>query len=750
MDTITFFRIGTLLNFLLSLLMGLFVFIKNPRLKTNRIFLYLSLCVASWALLMNIGLAAYQEEFALLFARLSNLSALMLSAVLLHFILSIIGKEEEKRKIIILSYLANTILIFLVLIYPHKFVGEMRSIFGLQYTSKPGILFHIFTLLFFLEAGYATAGMIKVYPSLSDIKKIQLKYVIITNFIGIGCGGMTFLTAYGLPLPPYPALFTWLYVVTLGYVIIKYRFLEIETVVHRTILWFLTSITIFMPIVVFIYLSRPFLAHMNSFLLSIVITLLFFIFKYYHSKIQPKIDHIFRRRKYDYSQILSTLSLSLRGIIDVKELSRELSVALKKVLYLKKISILIKDKQSEGLIPVTKEGFSLDIPSLQTPDNLLEYLEQNTHIETGLVDFDPSLFYLKSSPLYKFLKAEDIPLVVVLKLEKDFIGIIILGKKQNLQEYTLRDIKILENISFDISLFMYNALHHQDILEKQRLEREVELARKIQENLLPRNPPQIPGLSLSSLYVPAKEIGGDYYDFIVQGPDCQDQMSDSRGLSIKDCGYYISIGDVSGKGLDAGLVASFVKSYLSSLIRYGNYTLKEMLNILNRELHLSISPNRLLSLVLLRYRPAQPFKLTYCSAAQEYILIYRANVRNEGVSENKSNRIQGNRYDSLRRIEAIRSEGAIMGAFPDITPFLEEHTLTLYNGDKILIYSDGVTEARNAQDEFFGLAMLEASFQRHASFPMQETLNNIYQDIKTFTSNTQQYDDITLVGIEKI
>ncbi|MDD5655168.1 MAG: PP2C family protein-serine/threonine phosphatase, partial [Candidatus Omnitrophica bacterium] len=100
-------------------------------------------------------------------------------------------------------------------------------------------------------------------------------------------------------------------------------------------------------------------------------------------------------------------------------------------------------------------------------------------------------------------------------------------------------------------------------------------------------------------------------------------------------------------------------------------------------------------------------------------------------------------------IEVVRSGGLIIGMVDPIAHFLNEEKIKLRKGDKVILYTDGATEARNPEFEMFGLPNLINSFKSHAHLPIQEVIQNIRQDIKDFISMAEQYDDITLVGIEK-
>ena len=159
---------------------------------------------------------------------------------------------------------------------------------------------------------------------------------------------------------------------------------------------------------------------------------------------------------------------------------------------------------------------------------------------------------------------------------------------------------------------------------------------------------------------------------------------------------------------------------------------KRQLNILNTNLFSYLNQQKFISLLLLQYLPDQN-KITYSSAGHEKILLYKKQPS-----------------QIVPEIETIKSGGIILGMIENISDFLEEKFLPLDRGDKILLYTDGATEARNPHEELFGLERLIESFQKHAHLPIKDVIQNVYMDIQKFISVRDQYDDITLVGIEKL
>ncbi|RKY69929.1 MAG: hypothetical protein DRQ24_10125 [Candidatus Latescibacterota bacterium] len=177
------------------------------------------------------------------------------------------------------------------------------------------------------------------------------------------------------------------------------------------------------------------------------------------------------------------------------------------------------------------------------------------------------------------------------------------------------------------------------------------------------------------------------------------------------------------------MVVSSVKSSLLSLTKFV-HSPREILIFLNNILYEEVKEQKFVSILLCMFESGKGV-LKYSSAGHERILIYRTDQT--GIPE----------------VEIVKSGGVVLGVIPVVESFLEENTLFLRKGDKVLLYTDGVTEARNSQGEFFGISRLKESFQKYATLPIKEVVHNVHQEIKSFISMQKPYDDITLVGIEK-
>jgi serine phosphatase RsbU (regulator of sigma subunit) len=245
------------------------------------------------------------------------------------------------------------------------------------------------------------------------------------------------------------------------------------------------------------------------------------------------------------------------------------------------------------------------------------------------------------------------------------------------------------------------------IVIKERLEQELEIARNIQASVLIHEMPEIPGYSLGALMVPARAVGGDFYDFV----------------PLRDGKWAITIGDVSDKGTPAALFMALTFSLLRATAKRCNHPAEALqeVNVLLSEMNAS---GMFVTLVYAFFDPISG-ELTYARAGHPYPLITSG---------------------SGAPVQGIKQPGQPLGLFE--RPLLDVQHLTLEPGGVALLYSDGLSEAENAQGEFYDdqrvIGMMTEPTQN-----AQDLCQRIWDDVKTFTGDAQQHDDFTVVAIKR-
>jgi serine phosphatase RsbU (regulator of sigma subunit) len=720
-----YYIVSTFLNGIVFILLGTFVYFKNRQRTVNRVYLFFSLAVAEWAFAYFFWLVLGKDhDTALFWSRVLNIGPTLIPVFFFHYILALCDLVKPNKKILIWTYVLGGV--FFISSFTPLYVRDAVPQGLFIYYPAAGVIHPFFLVFFFGIPVYSAVLMFRAYPHASLIQRLQIKYLLLCILLGFGGGGSNFFLMYNVHFPPIFNIGAATFPLILAYLIIRYRVMEIDTVVHRTALWVLTSCLVLIPIGVMLYFLRSWFTTLNWLQLTFLMTGLFYLFLFYYRKMQPRIDHFFRRRKYDYYQVLSEISQKIGSELDINSVITRLFNELKEILYIRNGLVLVQqpgglDYTEAGNIGYKKpEGAAnREVIELDRQSGLAKWLQEHKRcVEKEQIEIDPQYESIKEEALI-FLRKNSVEVLIPVFMEDRVNALIGIGKKDNLQAYTTKDIELLENMGRQIGITIDNAMHHEDIVEKERLAEEMRLGRDIQMALLPRDAPQIPGLVVDGLMQPAKEIGGDYYDFITLPQ--KDQIA-------------VVIGDVSGKGVAAGLLMAMAKTAIHTLSQE-QISPKEILLRTNAILNKHIGGQKFMTLLYLRWQyPVLSF--AYSSAGHEHILIHRKEVPAASGG------------DAAGVIEAIISGGFMLGMLPKIDTFLEEKQIELAPGDKVLLYTDGATEAEDQSGDRFGLERLKESFLKHSRLGAHDLMTAVKEDVYAFIGAHPQYDDITLVVLE--
>lgn len=250
----------------------------------------------------------------------------------------------------------------------------------------------------------------------------------------------------------------------------------------------------------------------------------------------------------------------------------------------------------------------------------------------------------------------------------------------------------------------------QDIEDRDRMLSELNIASQLQRDILPLINPVVPGLQVVAKTKPATELGGDSFNFV--------EMQDKT---------YIYIGDVTGHGVAAGLIMTMVHSLINVFSGFSKSSYEIIVNV-NKYIKKHVKKTMFMTMVMLSWDHVSK-QMTYVGAGHEHILVYRADSG---------------------QCEAILSGGVALGMVPDNSKVVSEAPLPLNNGDVIVLYSDGITEARNSSDELFGLERLKQLVVEYAPQYSAEGINyHAARDVVAFMGNAKQLDDMTLIVLKR-
>ncbi len=334
-------------------------------------------------------------------------------------------------------------------------------------------------------------------------------------------------------------------------------------------------------------------------------------------------------------------------------------------------------------------------------DPLLAYFQSaNEAVDIDALELD--------SPALRELKAAGVKLAVPLVSQGELIGVLNLGPRLSEQDYSSDDRKLLDKLAAQAApaLRVAQLVREQkaEAATRQRFEQELEVARLIQQNFLPRELPDLPGWQIAAYYRPAREVGGDFYDVI--------PLPDGR------VGFVV--GDVTDKGVPAALVMSATRS----LIRASAQRLVEPGEVLERvnEQLCPDMPAKMFVTCLYGVLDPASGHLRFANAGHDLPYVKTA----QGVVE-------------------LRARGMPLGLMPGMD--YEEKETTLEPGDSVLLHSDGIVEAHDPQRDMFGFPRLKETV---AGAPGgQQLIDRVLKDLEDFTGpDAEQEDDITMVTLE--
>lgn len=301
-------------------------------------------------------------------------------------------------------------------------------------------------------------------------------------------------------------------------------------------------------------------------------------------------------------------------------------------------------------------------------------------------------------------------LVLPLKKITREVKKLLVGKKYN-RIFTKRldEIGILAHFFNEITKAIQKL--SSELKEGRRMSTELEIASKLQRGIIPQKSPNIPGLNIFAKTRPAAEVGGDSFDFIQESGN-----------------VFMYIGDVTGHGVPAGIIMTMVNTLIHTFSKFIK-SAYEIAVKTNEILYPRIAKTMFMTTLFFKF-DIEKQKMSYVGAGHEHILIYRQKT---GVCEK------------------IMSGGLALGMLPDVSKILKETDIPLENGDTIVVFSDGIIEAKNTNGELFELTRLISACEKYCyQQNIEDIFKSISKDFSEFVEDQPQIDDITLIIMRKV
>lgn len=573
---------------------------------------------------------------------------------------------------------------------------------------------------------------------------VMLGVVVLTQFFGLDTPAFLF---------PILALLLGLFPLSMIYAIVRHRVFGIRLILRRGLQYLFVSRSVFVIefLIVFWILVGPANRLVQAVLGSagtaaasigtaLVALGLVAALQDLNRRLMPRIERRFFRESYDARQVLADFAETSRKLaLRPRELLEQGSAVVAQSLYPQRIEIYLRDQPwsfwprrpadddtdryvrvlTRTGIDATTTGTASFEPGEAFPvDDLLPDLsrmgasggevrilrtplaaerrqpedDEPPPAESGRASLDRGLTYL----------------IVPLTVPGRVLGFFALGEKLSEEPYGREDEELLLELAGQLA----NALDYHELVgeaaEKERLESEMSIAKSVQERLFPAEHPAIEGLEYAGLCVPARGVGGDYFDYLRIG-------GGRLGLAL---------GDITGKGISAALLMASLQAMLRSRGPTHPGTLATLVSSINVQLSASTDDNKFATFFLGAYCPKDRI-LEFVNAGHDAPILV---VTDESGHP---------------RVERLGPTGMVIGIFPDA--LFESARRALSPGDLLVIYSDGITEARNAEGEEFGPERLAELVLSRRDDELERLAEAIVRAARAHSGESGQADDMTVI-----
>ncbi|MFH1312193.1 MAG: SpoIIE family protein phosphatase [Candidatus Eisenbacteria bacterium] len=671
------------------------------------------LCLAFGLVLMNIvnfefGTARYASRTAF-----NDLLLLSLPALFLHFFLLF---PEKSRFLPGRPRLEQLMYLPLVALFA---VSVFFNIMTFLYGRSPGsalAAFQSVTAVYFIA--FVILGLVAFVRAYRNLKTARVKRTMRHVVWGTLAGTLPIVVVRvilsiepAIEVPGEKVVFLPLILVPLafGHAIVRYGLLDLEIAFKRSLVYtFLLAVlaSVYFAVVYGIgRLASRFIGRADLLFSIISIFVITLLISPLRQRISLAVDKAFFRHEYNYRKDLKQISRSLAGMINLESLASYLSLRVAGVLNASTTVVFLLDEKTDNYTArygtrvnhAMVRGFSAD----GTLSKHLLATRNALNVERTIASRRPLPICRDEAGTLHDIQAA---LVVPFVFRSSLLGFMTIGRRMSEEFYLSTDVELLETLGDQVSLAVENARLYLEMIEKQKMEKDLELAREIQHRLLPKTFPKIPGLKTEAMNLPSKHVGGDYYDIISL---CEDEVA-------------LVIADVSGKGVPAALLMASLQSSLRAEAAAGRPP-SEVISVLNKEIFEHTAGGTFVT-IFYGVMNLETETLTYCNAGQTPPVILGMDLETRLL-------------DTTHLVIGI-----------DNSAEYADTSVNLTTGDLIFLYTDGITDELDERDEPYGETRLLERLKELRVSELIDILNSIHDAVVEYTGGKPQ-DDLTALAL---
>lgn len=538
---------------------------------------------------------------------------------------------------------------------------------------------------------------------------IPLLVLVVTQLTGVGPLPLWLVSICLLMLLFFPA--------TMAYVIVVQRAMDIRMVVRSGVRYAMASTSIqvlrislaaaLVGVVVFL-LQHSARTWQTALIIAAGISLMVLLGRAGRN-LTSWMDRRFFREAYNTEVILTELSNSVAGFHDMRKLLETVTHRISQSLHVPRVAVLLE--QGDRYKPAYTLGVDGGASGLELQREALTVRLLKQSQSPSRVYFDDPQSWVHGAPEQEqeLLQKLEAQLLLPVSMNSRMLGVISLGPKRSETPYSGTDLRLLSAVASQTGLALENARLtesiKQEVAQRERINRELEIAREVQERLFPQQLPQVQGLEVAGYCRPALGVGGDYYDF----------------LRLPDGCIGMAVGDVAGKGIGAALMMASLQASLRGQTIRPCSSLSEMIQLINRLVYEASSESSYATFFYAQYETSTRI-LRYVNAGHNAPIVYRK--------------------EANPPILRLHTGGTVVGLLPDYV--YQEDQVTLQPGDVLLAYTDGISEAMNhAEEEWEEMRLMQAVAECHCR-SAADIIKYVLDRVDAFTAGARQHDDMTL------
>ncbi len=532
--------------------------------------------------------------------------------------------------------------------------------------------------------------------------------LVYTNFVAPAISD----TIYNSPEYYTPIILMAVIPIAFGYSIFRYQLMDVSVVIKNTIIYGMATLTIAAAYFLVIYLlgqgiSQAIGTQYQGIIAGIIFIIFALVFQSTKDKFQNFLTAKFYPEQFAYQKILVKFSSDISSVVGLENILDKTYETFTNALKINNFGIMVSGNQNDDLVLVRSTGIrNADLVMNQSA--VQSFIEQKKSL-SKLPVIEREEFISVCKERSSILVENDIYTIIPMTVKSKVVGLLLLGLKHSGAQFSYEDLELLNAVANQAAISIENARLYETEKQKLSIERDLDLARKIQQGLLPGCIPKVNKLDICGQMIPAMQVGGDYYDLI--------KISDSK--------LFVVVGDVSGKGLSASLYMAKLQTMIQIACTIDK-TPKQILVDINKRLYESLERSWFVTMTLALF-DSSTNTVKFCRAGHMPLITA----------------VNGT-------IKSYKTQGIGVGLESGIIfeRSLVEEEVRFTSGQIFAFFSDGITEAMNESNELFGEEKLSELLKNKSAKSSNDIMDEIWESITLFRGRAEQSDDMTMVLVK--